>query len=1308
MKNKILTILFLVSGIFSAVAVTTPPLSWHNCRIAGATRTVYSMHRSAASGRMYLGTNSGLFSFDGFDARAVRLGEDGFHAQVYAITELPDGRCFIGTNNGLFRLSHPADAGWPETLVPASGPFPEEIRTMVWWNSELWIGSLRGLWRYDPDKEKTERVSSTSLSHDAVYALMPAPDGRRLFIGTYDGLCCYDAFDEVFTHLPLAVGSGGNTFVNALAILQSSSLLLVGTEKGLIEFDMLSASSRRLTEFDGYGVKALAVDVSARRLIAGTENGLLIINPAEPNEMPVQCRHDSRNPTSLANNVVWSLFVDPYGNVWAGTEMGVSIANLDSPVTAVSLADITNRFDGQQVYSMLRDSHGDFWLGGTNGVIRIPDGAAPAQWFMPGNRMRDLSHSRVRRIYESSAGDLLVAGDGGLNRFDRAKGRFDNYRITDSSHRYMANWIYGVVEDTARAELWTGSYLGGVMATALDKFRPGGGTVTADSLLKCSNSSAGDLISDIVSDIRGNKWVLLFRDSTVYCIDAHSGIRKSVDIKDATGYYPTAITRDRQGRIWVAHSYGAVMLGADGSIESKVDFSDIPSALENEGVSAFAPVGKEIWVALSDGVRAIDTETMTSRMLSLPAKQYTSIYYDPKKRRAILGAVDELIVADPAGIRSLSEGYGHVCISHIETAEGEVAPDVDVVSLPYGRNSIDVFLTAENISGMSFPRFRYRISDLDSTWTILAEGDNRIRLSALPSGKHRLEMQINGIADSFRHININVASPWFMTWPAIAAYIFILAFIVSVLEFNQRRRHRRSLEAVERQAALEQVEERLSFLTNISHELKTPLSMIIGPLSRLRDAAAPVGEDTVRHNIDVAYDAAIRLNELIHRTVEINRLDVPTENMLIYSRIDAVEFCRSIFESYREAYPERHFVFSSDDASLPAEVDAVKLESILNNLLSNAVKYSHKDSTISCSVRNFGPDMEISVSDDGIGIPLSEQKLIFQRLYRSSASSDMSEGTGIGLYLVKHYVEMHHGRVSLHSRLGEGATFVIELPRGIEDCQTVNPPLIDGKSADTASDKRPRVLVVDDNAAIAALVCDMLSDDYNCAVAANGRAALAVASTFHPDLIIADEMMPVMTGLEMSRSIKSNPMLAHTPIILLTAKNGPDIENESIRSGVEMFMSKPFEASKLRARVSQMIQSKENVRRSARIESMTEAKPIEAESDDERRLASVTEIIEENISNPDMNVAFLCEKASIHQKQLYRLLKKYVGLSPVDYIRQTRLRKAAMLLEQGKFSVSEVMYMVGFSSSSYFSRCFAALYGCTPGQYKGENPTAKP
>ncbi len=188
---------------------------------------------------MYLGTNSGLFSFDGFDARAVRLGEDWFHAQVYAITELPDGRCFIGTNNGLFRLSHPADAGWPETLVPASGPFPEEIRTMVWWNSELWIGSLRGLWRYDPDKEKTERVSSTNLSHDAVYALMPAPDGRRLFIGTYDGLCCYDAFDEVFTHLPLAVGSGGNTFVNALAILQSSSLLLTVTELKLLRLMFL-------------------------------------------------------------------------------------------------------------------------------------------------------------------------------------------------------------------------------------------------------------------------------------------------------------------------------------------------------------------------------------------------------------------------------------------------------------------------------------------------------------------------------------------------------------------------------------------------------------------------------------------------------------------------------------------------------------------------------------------------------------------------------------------------------------------------------------------------------------------------------------------------------------------------------------------------------------------------------------------------------------------------------------------------------------------------------------------------------------
>ena len=209
-----------------------------------------------------------------------------------------------------------------------------------------------------------------------------------------------------------------------------------------------------------------------------------------------------------------------------------------------------------------------------------------------------------------------------------------------------------------------------------------------------------------------------------------------------------------------------------------------------------------------------------------------------------------------------------------------------------------------------------------------------------------------------------------------------------------------------------------------------------------------------------------------------------------------------------------------------------------------------------------------------------------------------------------------------------------------------------------------------------------------------------MAANFRPDLVIADEMMPLMSGLEMSRRLKANPALAHVPILLLTAKNTPGIHGESISSGVDAFMPKPFEVPTLRAKVAQLLEAGEKMRRNLRLERLTDtAVPEPVESASEKQLAAVTNVIENNLANPDLNVDFVCKTLDIPSKNLYRLLKKYVGVSPVDYIRQMRLRKAAMLLEQKKFSVSEVMYMVGFSSSSYFSKCFSAMFGCSPGQY---------
>jgi DNA-binding response OmpR family regulator/two-component sensor histidine kinase len=449
-----------------------------------------------------------------------------------------------------------------------------------------------------------------------------------------------------------------------------------------------------------------------------------------------------------------------------------------------------------------------------------------------------------------------------------------------------------------------------------------------------------------------------------------------------------------------------------------------------------------------------------------------------------------------------------------------------------------------------------------------------------------------------------------------------------------------------------------------------------------------------RRKLKNVYNNAMTLNTLIHRALEINRMETKDESMLIYSQVDIIEFTRGIFDNYREAFPNINFVYNSDIKTLPTEIDVVKMESVINNIISNACKYSSDKATIAMSLAVADENLIIKVSDDGIGIPAEERPLIFQRLFQSTRTSGSKEGTGIGLYLAKKYIEMHNGSIAVDANEGDGTIFSIVLPiRRPETSETE--PAIDNSSADN----RKMILIVDDNIAISKFIKDILSENYHCITATNGRAGLAVCGSMTPDLIIADVMMPVMDGIEMCRRIKANPQLAKVPIILLTAKDDSDTEAESINVGADTFMSKPFDAQMLTARVNQLLKATETIRSSVRVEMITEAKDVVAESADERTLADIAKVIEDNISDTDLNVTFVCDKLGLSSKQLYRLVKKYIGISPVDYIKQIRMKKAAMLLQQDKFTIAEVMYMVGFSSASYFSKCFSAQFDVTPRQY---------
>lgn len=563
-------------------------------------------------------------------------------------------------------------------------------------------------------------------------------------------------------------------------------------------------------------------------------------------------------------------------------------------------------------------------------------------------------------------------------------------------------------------------------------------------------------------------------------------------------------------------------------------------------------------------------------------------------------------------------------------------------------------------------------------------------------GDYRLLVKTASSPISPVSIPLRVNAPLVLSWWAIILYIIFGLSIIAWLIWIIRKRNIRKFQEEERRKSLDNVERKLTFLSNISHDLKTPLSMIMGPVSLMKEQAK---DPENRKNLQTVYDNAVRLNNMIHRTVELHHLEDHEENLLILSTFDMVDFCKQAFEAFKENNPNKKFLFHTSCAHLLIEADAVKFESIITNLLSNACKYSEKGATISCGISKQGGLAEIVISDDGVGISEIDQPLVFQRMFRASSTAKLHEGTGLGLYLIKKYLELMQGTINLYSKEGIGTSFIVTLPIS-EKIMTKDPIFTNEENSD-----KPKILIVEDNQEISSFITNFLKTDYITLNAENGRAGLAIASSFAPDLLVVDEMMPIMTGLDMCKRIKQNPRLASIPIIMLTAKNDNITENDSIKLGIDVFMGKPFEPSSLLGRIDQLLKTRAKIKENLRIQTITDAKPIEAESVTEKQLAKIAKTVEENISDPDLNVNFLCEKSEIPNKQLYRIIKKYMGMGPLDYIRSIRLQKAAMLLSQHRFTVAEVSYMVGFKTPSYFAKCFQAQFGSKPSEYHSDNGT---
>lgn len=497
---------------------------------------------------------------------------------------------------------------------------------------------------------------------------------------------------------------------------------------------------------------------------------------------------------------------------------------------------------------------------------------------------------------------------------------------------------------------------------------------------------------------------------------------------------------------------------------------------------------------------------------------------------------------------------------------------------------------------------------------------------------------------------------------------------------------------------------KMDFFVNVSHELKTPLSLVIGPLGKLLSECTNA---KMRDNLKGIQRNALKLNSLIYKIIDDKQNEYDSENTIIRSHVELVSLLNNCIASFSPIVTERQLKidFSCEMKELWLNVDVVKMESVFTNLLSNAIK--HIDDYVGhvwVSLRVEKRDVLVSVKDNGCGIEKSELPLIFMKHYQGKTENPTYHGTGIGLFLVKKYVEMHQGTVTATN--DDGAVFTILLPQkgnNLENEFKKNIHLsVEGERASL-----PKILVIDDNSEVVDFLCSSLSDKYNCLTAFNGKEGLDMMQEHLVDLVIVDEMMPVMNGLEFVRNVKHHIQKTNVPIIMLTAKDDFSTELQSIKAGVDVFISKPFDFNKLMLQVARLIKHAEDIQKAHHIETMLKEDALQvvgpSVTSDELFMKSLLKTIDDNLAKEGFNVSVLADVMGVEQKQLYRKVKQLTGNTPVVFLRSMRLKRAAELLKQNRFSVSEVMFMVGISNASYFSKCFTNEFGVTPKQFVQEH-----
>jgi ligand-binding sensor domain-containing protein/signal transduction histidine kinase/DNA-binding response OmpR family regulator len=1275
-----------------------------------------------SKGRIWIGTQEGGLSL-------YNSSTDNFRTFVYtsdnpdlidldniqAICEDSKGNIWAGTHkDDIYRLDetqgkliriHLPDKLSKEFLV-------ERINTMFFENDTLlWLGTMGGLFRFNPVSSKAYPVFSGNVFVKTRVLCLFNENEQKIWFGTTSGIMRYDKGKRTAEYFTTANSELTNDQILDVKRISDGRIMIATDGGGLNIYNpvngSLSASkndpNNPLT-ISNNSVYYIFADKNKGLWIGNYNGGINYYSEYDWKFLPI--KHQVFDNESLSDNHIRTFYQDRDGNIWIGTLGGLNLYNPLSGKfkTYTFNKSVSNSLSSNSVLAIFEDREGSVWVGTFGGGISIFDKKKNMfrKFSHPDDVSGSLDKSSIYAISETNNNKLCIASLGGVYLLDRKSNRMTRY--TSSNSKLSSNTVKVLCNDR-QGQIWFGTTHG------LNRFDPETGEFKVYLHAKSDTTSLiNNRILSLFETADGKIWVGT-EGSGISIYNPETGDFSSITSADG---FPdnviNGIVQDDNGLMWVSTNKGLVQYDA---VLKKIKIFTVADGLQGNEFNqkaAFKSRDGKIYFGGSNGFNAFLPGNLITNQ-NPPKVLLTDLYISSKPIK----------VGEPG------------------SPLDEQLFLLNKLTLNNDQSNFELHFSVLGFINAGRYKYSFLMKGIDKRWTDFREVQSA-SYSNLRPGLYTFmvkAMNNDGVCSiDPTTIQIRILPPWWKSWWAYTFYaLVIMGALLLFIRINT------SWVKVKQQLVLERIEKeniddlnqlKLGFFTNISHEFKTPLTLILGHLDNFKNA----GSDKKVENLKNIEKNAKRLLFLINQLLEFRKAESGLMKLRA-AKGNIVPLIEGIKESFDDLAKKKNIRFELTVSSGIPELwfDAEKTEKIFFNILSNAFKYTPESGSVQMLIsggkmaalqdaKSAVSCIEVAVSDTGVGIAAEELGLVFERFYQTTkkdVADNKIDSSGIGLAYTKRLVDLHHGSIRASSEPGKGSVFTVYLPLGkdhLADSEireesnfqlTMDYQGLSGALTDTAaapvqtSDKgtdKPILLVVDDNQQICNVIADKFSRSFQVLSAFNGAAGLETARQHLPDIIISDIMMPEMDGIQFCGKIKADLLTCHIPVILLTAKSGDENQIIGIRTGADAYISKPYNPDLLQVTIENLISNRKLLRK--KFEDQPDFVPAEMVSNklDEQFLLKIIQLIENDDDADNLDVTKLSREVAMSRSVLYRKLKALTGNSIQDFVRIVKLRKAARLLLESDDPIADIAFHSGFSNAKHFSTAFRKQFGKTPTEYR--------